>query len=335
MGSIYTNLFSGWCFTNNNPWIDKGRIIIAWNPRAFSLDIKLCTTQLIHCQVQVPNRTGTFLVTFVYGYNDAASREILWNDLQGLAVDISVPWLVIGDFNEILSLHDRIGKKSNMKISSKFSECLTACHLEDLKFSGCFYTWNNKQRAEERVYSKIDRALVNSKWTNHFPNSEAVFLPEGIFDHSPILVHVTLEMHLEKKPFRYFRMWKEAPYYENKLQTSWNLSVSEFKAGLLLKELQEQLQKDPLNDRLISQEQVIREQYMHYHKAYMMFLAQKAKASWMANGDENTHIFHASLKARRIQNRILSIRNEAGIWVDSPTDITRPFWIIIKACWGQ
>ncbi|XP_062118440.1 uncharacterized protein LOC133832068 [Humulus lupulus] len=212
------------------------------------------------------------------------SREILWNDLQGLAVDISVPWMVVGDFNEILSLHDRIGKKSTMKISSKFSECLTTCHLEDLKFSGCFYTWNNKQRADERVYSKIDRALVNSKWTDHFPNSEAVFLPEGIFDHSPILVHVTLEMHLEKKPFRYFRMWKEAPCYENKLQTSWNLSVNgtpmfqlvsklkrlkqvlvrinregfsdiqqiEFKAGLVLKELQEQLQKDPLNDRLIS-----------------------------------------------------------------------------------
>ncbi|XP_062076020.1 uncharacterized protein LOC133780135 [Humulus lupulus] len=161
-------------------------------------------------------------------------------------------------------------------------------------------------------------------------------------------------------------MWKEAPCYEDKLQTSWNLSVNgtpmfqlvsklkrlkqvlvsinregfsdiqqtEFKAGIVLKELQEQLQKVPLHDRLISQEQVIREQYMHYHKAYMSFLAQKAKASWMANGDENTHIFHASLKARRIQNRILSIRNEAGIWVDSPTDITKAFLDYYKGLLG-
>ncbi|XP_062075585.1 uncharacterized protein LOC133779669 [Humulus lupulus] len=303
MGYVYTSLFSGWCFTNNNPWIDKGRIIIAWNPRVFSLDIKLCTTQLIHCLVQVPNRTGRFLVTFVYGYNDESFREQLWNDLQDLAVGITEPWMVIGDFNEILSLQDRIGKKITTKIS------------------------------------------------------KVVFLPEGIFDHSPILVHITLEMQLEKKPFRYFRMWQEAPGYEGKIQTSWNLPVAgtpmfqvvsklkrlkqvlvsinregfsdiqqtEFKAGLLLKELQEQLQKDPFNDRLITQEQLAREQYLYCHKAYLMFLAQKAKVVWMVNGDENTHIFHASLKARRIQNRIMSIKTKAGVWVDSPTNIKQAF----------
>ncbi|XP_062103379.1 uncharacterized protein LOC133814436 [Humulus lupulus] len=290
MGSMYTSLFSGWCFTNNNPWIDKGRIIIAWNPRVFSLDIKLCTTQLIHCLVQLPNQTGRFLITFVYGFNDDFSWEQLWNDLQELAVDITEPWMVIGDFNEILSLHERIGKKVTTKISSKFLECLTSCHLEDLKFSGCFYTWNNKQRAEDK-------------------------------------------MQLDKKPFRYFWMWKEAPCYEDKIQTSWNMPVVGTpmfqvisKLKKLKQELQEKLQKDPLNDRLITQEQMAREQYLHYHKAYMMFLAQKAKAVWMVNGDENTHIFHASLKARRIQNRIMSIKTEAGIWVDSPVDIKKAFF---------
>ncbi|XP_062088459.1 uncharacterized protein LOC133795020 [Humulus lupulus] len=226
MGSMYTSLFSGWCFTNNNPLIDKGRIIIAWNPRVFSLDVRLCSTQLIHCLVQFPNRARRFMITFVYGFNDELSRDQLWNDLQELAVDITDPWMVIGDFNEILSLHERIGKKVTIKISSRFLDCLTACHLEDLKFSGCFYTWNNKQRAEEKIYSKIDRALVNPQWTYYFPNSEAVFLSEGIFDHSPILVHFTLEMQLEKKPFRYFRMWKEATCYEDKVQTSWNIPVA-------------------------------------------------------------------------------------------------------------
>ncbi|XP_062103367.1 uncharacterized protein LOC133814421 [Humulus lupulus] len=226
MGSLYTSLFSGWCFTNNNHWIDKGRIIIVWNARVFSLDIKSCTTQLIHCLVQFPNRAGRFLITFVYGFNDELSRDQLWNDLQELAVDITDPWMVIGDFNEILSLHERIGKKVTTKISSKFLDCLTSFHLEDLKFSGCFYTWNNKQRAEEKIYSKIDRALVNPQWTDYFPNSEAMFLPEGIFDHSPILVHFTLEMQLENKPFRYFRMWKEAACYEDKVQTSWNMPVA-------------------------------------------------------------------------------------------------------------
>ncbi|XP_062086366.1 uncharacterized protein LOC133792473 [Humulus lupulus] len=109
--------------------------------------------------------------------------------MQELALSIVDPWMVIGNFNENLFHHERISKKVTTKLSIIFQDCLSFCHLEDLKFSGCFYTWNNKQKAEEKVYSKIDRALVNSKWTDYFPNSEAVFLLEELFDHSPVLVH--------------------------------------------------------------------------------------------------------------------------------------------------
>ncbi|XP_062113350.1 uncharacterized protein LOC133824482 [Humulus lupulus] len=322
MGSLYNSLFSGWFFTDNNPWIDKGRIIVAWNPKVYSLDIRLCTTQLIHCLVQVPNQAGSCFITFVYGFNDELSTEQLWKDMQELVVSIVDPWMVIGNFNEILSHHERIGKKVAAKLSSSFQDCLSFCYLEDLKFSGCFYTWNNKQKAEEKIYSKIDRALVNSQWTDYFPNSEVVFLLEGLFDHSPVLVHFYLEFAMEKKPFRYFQIWKEAPSYAVKIQTSWNIPVvgtemfqvvsklkrlkhTEFKAKILLRELQEKLHKDPLNDCLINQEQVARENFLHFHKAYMMFLAQKAKA-------------------RRIQNRILSIKNKGGIWVDTPTGMKAP-----------
>ncbi|XP_062118799.1 uncharacterized protein LOC133832476 [Humulus lupulus] len=240
--------------------------------------------------------------------------------MQELALSIADPWMVIGEFNEIISHHEKIGKKVTVKLSSSFQDCLSFCHLEDLKFS------------------------------------EAVFLPEGLFDHSPVLVHFYLEFAPEKKPFRYFRMWKEAPSYAAKIQTSWNIPVvgtemfqvvsklkrlkqvlsginregfsdiqqTKFKAKFLLRELQEKLQKDPLNDCIINQEQVARENFLHFHKAYMMFLAQKAKVIWLASGDENTHIFHASLKARRIQNRILSIKNECGIWVDTPDGMKAP-----------
>ncbi|XP_062080023.1 uncharacterized protein LOC133784764 [Humulus lupulus] len=90
-------------------------------------------------------------------------------------------------------------------------------------------------------------------------------------------------------------------------------------------ETQEKLHKDPLNDSFIKQEQVARDNFLHLHKAYIMFLAQKAKATWILNGDENTHIFHASLKARRLQNKILSIKNEDGIWVDTPAGIKDAF----------
>ncbi|XP_062093959.1 uncharacterized protein LOC133799992 [Humulus lupulus] len=322
MGSLYSSLFSSWCFNKNNPWIDKGRIIVAWNPSMYSLDIRVCTSQLIHCLTQVPNRAGRFFITFVYGFNEEMTRERLLQDIQGLALHIDDPWMVVGDFNEILYQHERIG---------------------------CFHTWNNKHRVEEQVYAKIHRALVNSKWTDTFQNSEVVFLLEGIFDHSPILVSFYFEVNLGKKPFMYFQMWKEASSYEVKVSTSWtalvmgtemfklitkykrlkqvfldinregfhNIQQAEFQAKLHLMETQEVLHKDPLNDTLIKKEQLARDKFVHLHKAYILFLAQKAKETWVHNGDENSYIFHASLKIRRLQNIILSIKSENGIWVDT------------------
>ncbi|XP_062100492.1 uncharacterized protein LOC133806400 [Humulus lupulus] len=238
----------------------------------YSLDIRVCTTQLIHCLAQVPNRAGSFSITFVYGLNDELSREKLWKDMQELALSIADPWIVVGDFNEILYHHERI---------------------------------------------------------DNFPNSEVVFLPGGLFYHSPVLVTFYLELSLEKKPFRYFQMWKEAPAYAvllgiNRERFS-DIQQEEFQAKILLVDTQEKLHKDSLNEFIIKQEQVARDNFLHLHKAYIMFLAQKAKATWIHKGDENTHIFHASLKARRMQNRILSIKNEDGIWVDTPAGIKDAF----------
>ncbi|XP_060972354.1 uncharacterized protein LOC133038276 [Cannabis sativa] len=95
------------------------------------------------------------------------------------------------------------------------------CKMADLKYSGSFFTWNNKQKPEERIFSTIDRAMVNTHWINVFPSSEVVFLPELSFDHSPILVTIYEDRSYGKKPFRYYNMWKMAPDYDKLVTKSW------------------------------------------------------------------------------------------------------------------
>ncbi|XP_062083463.1 uncharacterized protein LOC133789709 [Humulus lupulus] len=301
--------------------------------------------------------TGSFFVTFVYGFNDGKLRDQLWLDIQELALKIDEPWMILGDYNEILHQNERVGKRTIMKPSLSLRDCMNTCQMEDLKYSGCFYTWTNKQRPEDRVYSKIDRAMVNIKWTDQYPNSEAVFLPEGIFDHSPILISFYLAVEIGKQPLRYFRMWKEASSYATKVSTHWNQAASgtamyklvlklkrlkqvfreinregyhdihkaEVQAKLYMLEIQQSLHQDPLNESLIQQEALAREEFTRLNRAYLIFLAQKAKNSWVMNGDENTAIFHASLKARRIQNCIYSIHTEKGTWVDTADGVQRAF----------
>ena len=48
VGTVYLNIFRGWCFTCNNAWHKGGRIMVAWNPRIYHIDILFCNSQIIH-----------------------------------------------------------------------------------------------------------------------------------------------------------------------------------------------------------------------------------------------------------------------------------------------
>ena len=65
--------------------------------------------------------------------------------------------------------------------------------------------------------------------------------------------------------------------------------------------------------------------YHHKHKAYMEFLAQKEKHAWIKDDDENTSLFHQSIKARRWQNQVYSIYDENGIWHESTKAVSKAF----------
>lgn len=61
------------------------------------------------------------------------------------------------------------------------------CGLVDIKSTGCFYTWSNKQDGDKSVCCKLDRMLGYDEWLSLFPNGNAHFLTEGLFDHTPAI----------------------------------------------------------------------------------------------------------------------------------------------------
>lgn len=44
----------------------------------------------------------SFLLAHIYRDNDPIDWIPLWDDLQSFAINISAPWMVMGDFNNIL-----------------------------------------------------------------------------------------------------------------------------------------------------------------------------------------------------------------------------------------
>lgn len=87
--------------------------------------------------------------------------------------------------------------------------------------------------------------------------------------------------------------------------------------------MQQEMQLDSTNSELIAREIHYRQEYQRVHHNYISFLRQKAKVRWAEKGDENTRVFHQSIKIRRAHNRVNIIKNDIGEWVSRPKEVTQ------------
>ena len=147
-----------------------------------------------------PNNGDSFLCTLVYGSTTTQKRLQLFSVLQEMRKSINSPWILLGDFNCVANLDERIGSPVRLAEVQPLRDCMAVCNVHDLKHYGRFFTWTNKQTGANRVMSKIYRVMGNDQWEVSFPNSLVHFLVEGEYDHSPMLVSFS-EVQPTKKPF--------------------------------------------------------------------------------------------------------------------------------------
>ncbi|XP_074293134.1 uncharacterized protein LOC141620066 [Silene latifolia] len=183
--------FSNWCITTNSGYHSGGRIWIIWKPSCFRVNVLEYNAQYVHMKVDSLVDRRSFWLTMVYAFNGHHEREPLWDNLGKNANLVTGPWAIAGDFNCVLNVSERVGGNTPAGEMEPFRRCLADCGVVDIAAVGALYTWNNKQKPEERIYSRIDRFLVNQDWCDSFTDIYAHFMPEGLLDHTPCLLKST------------------------------------------------------------------------------------------------------------------------------------------------
>ncbi|XP_019232984.1 PREDICTED: uncharacterized protein LOC109213626 [Nicotiana attenuata] len=215
----------------------------------------------------------------------------------------------MGDFNCVLQKEERIGSPVSMAEIRDFKRCIEECELQDLKSTGAFFTWTNKQIGGDKVLSRIDRVLVNEDWNMQLPVSNVHYRNEGLFDHCPAIISWERGNTGQKKMFKYYNMWSMATDFKEKIKAGWKTEKKgtkmyelvgklhrikhtmqqinkdrfnevERKAEevmLRLQKCQESIQKDPYYIKLIEEEREISEECRTWCKAREQYLRQKSK----------------------------------------------------------
>ncbi|KAA3466001.1 reverse transcriptase [Gossypium australe] len=93
------------------------------------------------------------------------NRDASWNELRGLRRQQDLPWLVCGDFNEILYVCGKVGgvprDKGRMEA---FRGVLEECHLMDMGYSR-----EMANLPETDIRKCLGRGVANAKWMDMFP----------------------------------------------------------------------------------------------------------------------------------------------------------------------
>ncbi|KAH1048009.1 hypothetical protein J1N35_038793 [Gossypium stocksii] len=289
-----------------------GGIWVGWNDN-ICIDIIHNHPQFMLLRNQGNNAFNSFFAFVVYGSPDRTKRKALWTDLMEVLPPNPSSWLILGDFNAILSTKD---KKSDRSMGPAF-------------------TW---QRGN--THERIDRALANDSWISSFPHTLVYYLPHIKSDHRPILIKTNLDLSLSKgRPFRFLAVWTMHDNFKELVTTKWrftgnmanslldftshvkdwNRSVYGF-IGTRKRQLLRSLgnfQKAmdwSSSSRLAELEMEVRDELENVLNHEELLWRQKARCDWLQFGDRNTKYFHSRTMQRQKANRIMSLRTSSGEW---------------------
>lgn len=78
----------------------------------------------------------------IYGDPVWDQKERTWEALRSLQGRMDEPWLVLGDFNDILFHHEKEGgRPRTQRQLQAFSDAIMDCNLTDMGYEGDIFTW--------------------------------------------------------------------------------------------------------------------------------------------------------------------------------------------------
>ena len=115
----------------------------------------------------------------VYANPNAELKRQCFEKIVQLARRVSLPWMVIGDFNEVLLASEKVGGAGvDHRRIYRFAKWVQDCQLIDMGSKDPKFTWRGGVRnGGDRVYERLDRCFSNAQWRQMYQDANVIVLP--------------------------------------------------------------------------------------------------------------------------------------------------------------
>ncbi|GAU19381.1 hypothetical protein TSUD_76250 [Trifolium subterraneum] len=235
---------------------------------------------------------GEWKLTCYYGYPERTRRRAAWDLLRALGNMSSIPWCIIGDFNDLLSQADKKGIHPHPNgLCMGFRQTVSDCDLTDIPIEGHQFTWIKSRGTPHVIEERLDRAMASTSWLQLFPQ-RMWWLRVGGRENLEVIDRVTrcankLQRWDKKKRIRFKEEIDECVRRMNEL-----CGNQDEEGSIQYQELSER------HATLLIQEE-------GYWK-------QRAKMHWLQEGDMNTRFFHMSATVRSKKKKVTKLIADNG-----------------------
>ncbi|CAK8564653.1 unnamed protein product [Lathyrus sativus] len=352
--SVRNKLMLRGSFADNYQHHANGRVWLYWDSNEVDIKSVKSSSQFIYSGIHDLAGNFLFWLTTVYALNRPKQRRVLWNYIVVIYAQQQGPWVLMGDFDNVIHINDRIGGNDVTK-----TEYIDICSmmenvgLFEKESKGSYYTWSNNHTAGT-IYSHIDHVLANVEWLQQNTDITLHMLPPSVSDHSLLFLTGNDQVHKRyRKPiFRFYNCIMDFEGYGALVENNWSVPIKGNPMFILWNKLmrlqpalrnfskparhndqqliqarnrlnttQTSLEADPMNATIITRIKKQKVEIIKLQELEENILRQKSKLDWLKWGDGNNSYFHASVKAKNNSKNISQLIKEDGTILTVQADI--------------
>ncbi|GKB36686.1 RNA-directed DNA polymerase, eukaryota [Tanacetum coccineum] len=205
-------------FTISEAVGNSGGILCVWDPSVFRKEHHVVSDNFVAFYGSWVSNQAKLLVVSIYAPQSITSKRSLWSYISSLISRWDGHCMVMGDFNEVRCMEDRLGSMYNAQGANEFNSFISNSGLVEIQLEGYSFTWSLQSA---KKMSKLDRFFVSDGLLSLFPHLSGICLDRHLSDHRPILLREVVTDY-GPSPFRVYHSWFSLQGFDQMVLETWN-----------------------------------------------------------------------------------------------------------------